>query len=301
MTALPSEHTVLVDGPMAGHLYRVPASWMTWVVRIPKPLNLFLTTDPAAVRTLTDDTVYYRIETVGYYNDLGYRAVRIGYTASQRPDDGALMEYVPTALAEQGILMWEEVPATALDRASPIPVETHGDVLKTCAVKLGDSYGLLVGELDASCACGWRTGRVALDRRSQLVRAARGHEIGERSRRERYRAPILATAAGSGAQADCYGGVAVDEAAERVFGRCRRCGWQTERVEHFRIGPLRKLCQAHTGRDGVRRVRDQLLAAYGLPPAALVPVDPAPQMWGVHDDKYFAGSHADEPGWGFDA
>jgi hypothetical protein len=252
---------------MAGHLQAVPADCWSWVVRVPQRLSVFAMTDPTVMRTAADDTAYYRIETVGYHNARGRRPVRIGWCGAQRPDDLVLMEYVPTGLAEQGVLTWDEVPATTLDRMAPIPVEEHGDVLKDCAVKVGDTYWTYTGQLDAACACGWRTEYAALDRRSQLVRAARGHEAGQQGRRERYRLPVLLADNGAGPQADCYGGVAVDEQAQRVFGRCRRCGWRTERVEYFRTGPLRDLCRAHTGPDGVRRVRDQLLAAYGLPPA----------------------------------
>lgn len=213
------------------------------------------------------DTTVYRIREVVYNAEVPIR-VRVGWSSGIRPAERDLMEHVPSGLAEQGLLDWEQVCPTEKDRSHPVPIEEYGDPLKACDPRPPSAAPpSLEIEIDASCACGWRTERMAPDRRSQLVRAARRHASGESWRRERFRQPIAAVFEGAGARDDCFGGVTVDEFNQRAFGRCRRCRWETERVELFRIGPLRDLCRAHTGPDGVRRVRDQLLAVLGLPPA----------------------------------
>lgn len=270
LNAAPADdRVILIDGPMAGHLVNVPPDCWDWVVRPPQPITIGLLTDPSAwPGTSIDTTVHYRIHVAYYGHAEQERGVRVGWsTQDTTPQPEALYEYVPTGLAELGRLPWDLVPATERDRAEPVTIEAHGDPLTPCRIKLSDPAWLPADWMEASCGCGWRTQRVALDRRSQLVRAANWHAAGEEARRVRYHEPVRVISEGSGARPDCYGGIADDRRAKRVFGRCRRCGWQTEAVEYYRTGPLRELCQAHTGPDGVRAVRDQLLAAFGLPPA----------------------------------
>lgn len=289
MREWPPGAAILLDGPLAGHLAAVPEDCWSWVVRPPQPITIGLLTNPD---TLTDTTVFYSIRVVYYGPARQGNGVRVGWCTPGDPQPEALYEYVPTGLAELGRLPWDLVPPTERDHAEPVQIEGHGNPLKTCGIKLSDPNWLPADWMEASCACGWRTQRVAVDRRSQLVRAASRHTADEAGRRARFHEPIRVIAEGSGAQPDCYGGIATDRRAERVFGRCRRCGWQTEAVEYFRTGLLRVLCQAHTGPDGVRRVRDQLLAAYGLP----VPGDEQPALArDVHSDGLCADSHGSDP------
>jgi hypothetical protein len=268
MTEPVNSDTILIDGPMAGHSRTIPQECKySYAIVIPQPFSI-AAFDPEKAVTATDDVVYYQLRTITYTDQLGLlRPVRIGWSESARPSERNLLEHVPTGLAEQGVIPWEYVPHTALDRMARVPLLEYGDVAKDCAITVTDPYTSCVADLDAVCARGWRTERVALDRRSWLVRAAYRHALGQDARRERFKQPIRLVAAGSGGRPDCYGGIAEDEFNGRLYGKCRCCGWQTEWVEYFRAGPLRALCQAHTGPDGVRRVRDQLLASLGLPPA----------------------------------
>lgn len=260
--------TILIDGPMAGHCRPIPPECKySYAITVPQPLSI-ASLDPEKLATVTDTLTYYLLRTLTYKDQLGLeRAVRIGWSKAGQPNQQDLLEHVPTGLAEQGILPWEYVPHTALDRMAKVPILEYGDVAKDCAITVTNPNISCLIDLDATCGCGWRTDRVALDRRSWLLRAAYRHALGQDARRERFRQPIRVMVAGSGSQPDCYGGMVPDELNELVYGKCRRCGWQTEQVEYYRTGPLQALCQGHTGPDGVRRVRDQLLAALGLPPS----------------------------------
>lgn len=243
-----------------------------YAICTPQPLRLWEphVTTPA---TMSDKTTVYQVREVTYCGEGVPVRVRVGWSGGLQPAERDLLEHVPTALAGEGLLDWDEVSTTERDRREPVAIEEYGDPLKPCDPRLPSLHGMwgVEAKIDASCACGWRTERLALDRRSQLVRAVRRHALGEAARRERFHQPIKVVFEGLGPQVDCYGGVAVDERmntiGQRILGRCRRCRWETESVELFRIGPLSALCQAHTGPDGVRRVRDQLIAALGLPPA----------------------------------
>ncbi len=259
--------TILIDGPMAGHSRPIPLECHSYAINVPQPFSIAMF-DPDVLATTKDRHAYYQLRTVIYTDQLGLeRAVRIGWTDGPRPSEQNLLEHVPTGLAEQGVIPWEYVPHTVLDRMAKVPILEYGDVAKDCAIRITDPYISCLTDLDAVCECGWRTDRVELGRRSWLVRAAHRHALGQDARRERFKQPIRILVAGSGGQPDCYGGIAEDEFNERIHGKCRRCGWQTEQVEYYRTVPLQALCQAHTGPDGVRRVRDQMLKSLGLPPA----------------------------------
>lgn len=294
MIEWPPGKTILVDGPMAGHLYQVPDDCLSWMVRVPQPLRIPVTSGPGSL--LRDEIACYRTTAVVYNHGYDRHPARVGWTGPEpQPTEADLLEHVPTGLAEQGMLPWDAVPVTAADRATPVGIEAFGDPLKQCALERIDaSWGWLT-DLAGVCACGWRTERVPMNRRAQLVRAAGWHKSAEETRRARFHLPIRLVSEGCGAQPDCYGGMAFDKDTLLARGVCRRCGWETERVEPYRTAPLQKLCQAHTGPDGVRRVRNQLLAAYGLP---LPEEEPALAMWGVHSTKLCADSHSeDAPLW----
>ncbi len=263
-----NSHTILIDGPMAGHCWPIPPECKySYAITVPQPLSI-AAFDPEKLATVTDTHAYYQLRTVTFTDQLGLEhAVRIGWSKAGQPNQQDLLEHVPTGLAEQGVIPWEYVPHTVLDRMAKVPILEYGDVAKDCAITVTNPYTSCVAVLDAWCGCGWRTDRVALDQRSWLLRAAYRHAIGQDARQERFKQPIRVVSAGSGGQPDCYAGIAEDEFNECVYGKCRRCSWQTEQIEYYRTGPLQALCQAHTGPDGVRRVRDQLLASLGLPPA----------------------------------
>lgn len=260
------EKTILVDGPMAGHLLPIPEDAISWMVRVPQRLTVAMLENPADWR---DETVVYRTTQVTYTNGAGPRLAGVGWCGTDtQPRREDLFEHVPTGLAELGVIPWGEVLLLHLGRGETdrVLAEECGSPLKPCGITVRDADSWR-DWLEASCACGWRTDRVALDQRSKLLRCAHGHALDEAARRERFHQPIRVLSEGSGPVDDCYGGLSFDEPSQSVFGVCRRCEWETERVEYVRTGPLRVLCQAHTGPDGVRRARDALLASFGLPSA----------------------------------
>lgn len=290
---------ILVDGPMAGHLFTIPADVVLWHVHVPSvPRIVPFTAEPPKLSPIDDDVTYWISECVYRTPDDPQvrRTCRIGSTTGSF-GAAALNKYVPTGLAEQGLYPWDAVTPTVRDRAEPLEILEVGDPEKDCALTFADSWW---GVAEVSCACGWRTDRLALDRRSQVVRAAHLHELDAPRRRRLLHAPIALNRRGAGPAADCLGGIAFDEAAEMLFGVCRRCGWQTERVERFRGEQLRQLCLAHTGPDGVRSARNRVRAALGAPllPAEAERSEPAaPQNAPGHSDKFCADTSGARSTW----
>lgn len=259
---------ILINGPMAGHLIRVPDGVRQWnMVLPPSSLLPLLPWDPAGpILFPRDETVLYTIDRGIYPVGAETYEFRGGYTGPAVPHHDAFAEYVPTGLAEMGRLPWSEVPFTSLDLTEPVRSQYSGDLSKPCNAE-ADVFFSDRREIHAGCVCGWYTYGLLLDHRAQLLRAARRHELDAPRRLRLFREPIGLVWQGRGQVDDCYGGVSYDEERGLVHGVCRRCGWETERVEEYRIGPLRELCKEHTGPDGVRRVRNQLLASFGLSPA----------------------------------
>jgi len=260
-----AEKAVFIDGPVAGLLRPIPSDFISYMVDVPRPLCLTFEAADLA-RPIPRETAYYSLTTV-YCDYRGTRIwIRVGVSAGFQPEQEALAEHVPTALAEQGLIPWDAVPDTDADRATPITVMTIGDPLKDCSIKVTDLFYLPADMLQATCACGWATEYdTPMARRAQLVRFAHKHAAGQDRRRELYNRPILVLRKGTGATPTCYAGIRTDKHGGKIYGACRECGFETEAVEDFRRGPLWGLCQPHTGPDGVRKVRNQLLGAWGLP------------------------------------
>lgn len=242
----------------------VPGEWLGYMVSVPRPLRLGIS-EPMTL----NETACYSISGPYYYDYAagGVRiAFRVGSVNGTRVSQDVLAETALTGLAEQGLIPWADVPDTDTDRATPIGVMMLGDPLKDCSIKVTDPFYLPAGMLQATCACGWATDYdIPLARRAQLVRFAYKHAARQDERRELYKRPILILHQGSGATPTCYAGIRTDKHSGKIYGICRECGFETEAVEDFRRGPLWDLCQPHTGPDGVRKVRNQLLGAYGLP------------------------------------
>jgi hypothetical protein len=260
-----AEKVVFVDGPVAGMLRPVPDEWISYMVSVPRPIRFGIGQPVTAL----DDTACYSISGYYYYDHAGSGtriAFRAGSANGSQPGRDVLAEHGLTGLAEQGLIPWADVPGTELDRTTPITVMMAGDPLADCSVKVSDPFHLPTGMLQATCACGWATDYdIPMARRAQLVRAAYKHAAGQDRRRELYKRPIVVLHQGSGATATCYAGIRADKVTGKIYGICRECGFETETVEDFRRGRLWDLCKPHTGPDGVRKVRNQLLVSYGLP------------------------------------
>lgn len=261
-----AEQVVFVDGPVAGTVQTVPAEWISYMVRVPRPL---LFDFAAASISLADEMAYYSISGPYRYDYQAGNlliAFRVGSVNGSRPDETALAEHGLTGLAEQGLIPWDAVPDTAADRDHPIEVLEIGDPLKDCAVRISDPFRLPTDMIEGSCACGWRTDyMIPMARRAQVVRAAHKHAAGQQQRRARYALPIRVLNEGSGMVDTCLAGYDFDKVTGLVAASCRVCGWRTEPVEQYRGKPLNELRKTHIGPDGVRHARNRMLTGLGLP------------------------------------
>jgi hypothetical protein len=261
---------ILIDGPMAGHVLNTYPDASAWVVRIPKRFTLFGSEAPQ--RPFMNDDACYSITTVRCTHPLlpEHMPVRVGTVKpSSELDQRNLDENVWTGLAELGMLPWDQVPATGLDRWEPVLGSRDADAgnpLIPCVVTVGGRFGPLPDEeLVASCECGWRTDPKPLNRRAQLMRAAHAHELDAPRRRELLDAPIPIADRGTGPRSDCYAGLRSDDDWVTGYALCSSCGWRTEPVERFRGKMLQQAFKDHTGPGGVRRVRNQVREALGEP------------------------------------
>lgn len=261
-----AEQVIFVDGPVAGTIRPIANEWISYAVSVPKPLHFgFATPDLAPV----DDTAYYSI-TGPYYYDYAARAVRIAFRVASvdgsRVDDAALAEHGLTGLAEQGLISWDDIPDTAIDRDSPLEILEVGDPLKDCQVEISDPFHPPTEMIGGFCGCGWRTDwQIPMARRAQVVRAAHKHAAGQQQRRERYALPVRVLEDGNGLTDTCLASYDFDEGSGLVAARCRVCGWRTEQVERYRGKPLNALRETHIGPGGVRNARNRMLTALGLP------------------------------------
>lgn len=258
---------ILLDGPLAGFLVTALEDAYSYVARVPRRLTIGDLTGGF----LSGNDAYYCLHRVHFSlmdsTGVSTRWIRVGTIGTGTPSEELLDEMCPTGLAEQGVIPWHGVRETAADVLDPIPLEEWGNPLKSCSVRLMDPFHIPVDEIDATCACGWRTGFVPLARRSQLVRTAYKHAdpTAQHERRRLLTMPIRVIATGSGITDACLAGGRYDEISQKIRAECGVCGWRTEDVEPFRHGPLSELWKAHRGANGVRHARNRLLTAYGLP------------------------------------
>lgn len=258
---------VLLDGPWVGWL-RDPGRHVPYyqTVRLPRPLPPTLRLDDE-IRPTGFDSVVYEIGRVEYPVDHAMFVVPIGWSES-RPTFTQIVEHVPTGLAEQGLIPWELVPETRRDLDTPIGIEMVGDPVKLCRLTLPGLEYYWASYLVASCECGWSTVPVELDRRSQLLRVAHRHRLGELARRARYTSPIAVYNSHLPVGPDCWAGFSFvkdwspdglgEQTESRMYGSCSKCSWRTEPVERWRAQPLGEVCASHRGIDAERRMRAAL-------------------------------------------